>query len=217
LVLKARPKETAGLLLLVRRSPVDDGGALRRYPSAMRFQLNFIFLFALSMIARGAVLAQQAPTTSVPVTASVPPPSLNSSLVLLAGPDHPPVALSPTDFAAIPHVTLTVHNAHSNADETYSGVPLATLLAKLNAPLGSDLRGKEMTRYIIATGADHYSVVFSLAEIDPSFHAGQVIVADMRDGKPLGGDGPFRLVITDDKRPARWVHNLVTITLANAQ
>src|SRR5271154_2600618 len=153
----------------------------------MRFQLNFIFLVALLVMVRGALLAQQAPTS---VPASVPPAGPDNGLVLLAGLNHPPVAISPTDFATIPHVTLTVHNAHSNADETYAGVPLATLLAKLNAPLGSDLRGKQMTRYVLAAGADHYSVVFSLAEVDPSFHAGQVLVADLRDGKPLGGDGP---------------------------
>jgi hypothetical protein len=140
-----------------------------------------------------------------------------NSLTLRAAPELAPVILSPADFAAIPHVTLTVHNAHSNADETYSGVTLATLLAKVNAPLGSALRGKEMTRYVVASGSDGYSVVFSLAEADPAFHAGQVLVADARDGKPLGSDGPFRLVVTDDKRPARWVHNLVSITLSNAQ
>ena len=38
------------------------------------------------------------------------------------------------------HVTITVHNAHANADETYSGVPLAALLAKLDAPLGAFAR-----------------------------------------------------------------------------
>jgi len=183
----------------------------------MRLQPNFTFLVTLSLIACGAVLAQQAPTANETIAVPAPNPSSSGSLTLLAGPEHPPVVLSPADFAAIPHITLTVHNAHSNADETYAGVPLATLLAKLNAPLGSDLRGKQMTRYVLATGADHYSVVFSLAEVDPSFHAGQVLVADLRDGKLLGGDGPFRLVVTDDKRPARWVHNLVTITLANAQ
>jgi hypothetical protein len=50
-----------------------------------------------------------------------------------------------------------------------------------------------------------YRAVFALAESDPSFHAGEV-VADAMDGKPLDtGSGPFKLVITEDKRPARSV------------
>jgi hypothetical protein len=114
-------------------------------------------------------------------------------------------------------VNLTVHNTHTDADETYSGVPLAALLAKLNAPLGKDLHKEALAAYLIATGSDGYSVVLSLAEVDPSFHAGQVIVADARDSQPLGKSGPFQLIVSDDKRPARWVHNLVSITLQSAR
>ncbi len=37
------------------------------------------------------------------------------------------------------------------------------------------------------------------------------------DGKPIGDkDGPFRLVVSEDKRPARSVHNLVSIELRTA-
>jgi hypothetical protein len=139
------------------------------------------------------------------------------SLVLAASPDRAPVTLSPAEFRALPHVTITVHNGHTNAAETYSGVPLAALLAKVNAPLGNELRGEAMTSYVIATGSDGYSVVLSIAEVDPSFQEGQVLVADTRDGKPLGKNGPFQLIVSNDKRPARWVHNLESITLQRAQ
>lgn len=75
-----------------------------------------------------------------------------------------------------------------------------------------------MTSYVIATGSDGYAVVLSLAEVDPDFHQGQVLlVADTRDGQPLGKNGPFQLIVSDDKRPARWVHNLNSITLQHAQ
>jgi hypothetical protein len=139
--------------------------------------------------------------------------AVEGSLVLTADPSHPPVVLSPTDFHALPHITITVHNSHTNATETYSGIPLATLLEKVNAPLGKELHGDAMTSYLVATGSDGYSVVLSLAEADPSFHGGQVLVADARDGQSLGKSGPFQLIVSDDKRPARWVHNLVSITL----
>lgn len=60
-----------------------------------------------------------------------------------------------------------------------------------------------MTCYVVATGMDGYSVVLSLAEVDPDFRAGQVIVADSRDVKPLGKSRPYQLIVPDDKRPAR--------------
>ena len=123
------------------------------------------------------------------------------------------VTFSVADFHALPHVTISVHNGHTGATETYSGVPLATLLAKVNAPLGNELHGEAMTNYLIATGSDGYSVVLSLAEVDPDFHGGEVMVADTRDGQLLGENGPFQLIVSDDKRPARWVHNLTSISL----
>jgi hypothetical protein len=140
-----------------------------------------------------------------------------NSLVITAGADHEPLTLSPADFRALPHVTVTVRNGHTNASETYSGVPLATLLDKMKAPLGEGLRGDAMTSYIVASGSDGYSVVLSLAEVDPDLHQGQVLVADTRDGKPLEKNGPFQLVVSDDKRPARWVHNLTSITLQRSR
>ena len=148
---------------------------------------------------------------------TVSPAAAEGSLLLSAEPYHAAVVLSPADFRALPHATLTVHNGHTNRAETYSGVPLATLLAKVNAPLGKELRGEAMTSYLIAAGSDGYSVALSLAEVDPGFHEGQVLVADTRDGKPMGDRGPFQLIVSDDKRPARWVHNLMSITLTRGR
>jgi DMSO/TMAO reductase YedYZ molybdopterin-dependent catalytic subunit len=94
---------------------------------------------------------------------------------------------------------------------------LADLLEKYAAPLGKELRGAALANYVVATGADGYKVVYSLAEIDPSFHPGDVIIADRMDGKPLDTHtGPFRLVSTEDKRPARGVRNLVAIEVKAA-
>ena len=138
------------------------------------------------------------------------------SLVLTADRLHAPVVFSAAEFRALPHVNITLHNAHSNADETYSGVPLAALLAKLDAPLGEKLRGKALVNYIVATGSDGYSVVLSIAETDPSFHGGEILVADMRNGQPLTKSGSFQLIVSEDKRPARWVHNLVSISSQSA-
>jgi hypothetical protein len=45
-----------------------------------------------------------------------------------------------------------------------------------------------------------------------------VLVADTMNGKPLDArTGPFRLVVSDDKRPARSVRNLVSLELKAAE
>jgi DMSO/TMAO reductase YedYZ molybdopterin-dependent catalytic subunit len=91
------------------------------------------------------------------------------------------------------------------------------LLAKLGVPHGKDLMGKALAQYVVATGLDGYKSVVALGEIDPEFHPGQVLVCDGMDGKPLGATGPFRLVVTEDKRPARSVRNLVSLEVKTAE
>ena len=141
---------------------------------------------------------------------------VSSPLQIQSGSKH--IEFTPNALKAMPHKTVTVHNPHTNADETYSGVPLIDLLAGLGVPHGKDLHGKALSDYVVATGSDGYKAVLALAEIDPEFHPGEVLVADQMDGKPLDAKtGPFRLVVTEDKRPARSVHNLVSIEVKSAE
>ena len=140
-------------------------------------------------------------------------PNSKVSLLITGDAKHASLNLSLAEFRALPHVDVKVHNGHTNTDETYSGVPLVVLLAKVDAPLGENLRGKALTNYVVATGSDGYSVLLSLAEVDPMFHDGQIVVADSRDGQPLTTSGPFQLIVSEDKRPARWVRNLVSIAV----
>ena len=153
--------------------------------------------------------AQQAPT---------PAASFSNDVLSLLAAAHDPLRLTAADLKALPHTSVTFHNAHTNTDETYSGVRLADLLAKMGAPLGADLRGKALSDYVVASGADGYKAVLALGEVDPSFHPGEVVVADTMDGKPLDAHtGPFKLVVTEDRRPARSVRNLVALELKSAQ
>ena len=145
---------------------------------------------------------------------TVSPISTKAGLLVSAYPYHDPVGFSFADLKAMPHITATFHNAHTNADETYSGVRLADLLAKLGAPLGNELRGQALANYVVATGSDGYQALLALAEVDPSFHPGEVLVADTMNGKALDEhSGPLKLVVTEDQRPARSVRNLTTIEL----
>ncbi|HKI26707.1 MAG TPA: molybdopterin-dependent oxidoreductase [Candidatus Sulfotelmatobacter sp.] len=146
------------------------------------------------------------------------PATAPADSLLVVAPHHDPWRLASPDLKTMPHITVTIHNSHTNADETYSGVRLADLLGKMGALLGDRLRGEALADYIVATGSDGYKAVLALAEIDPSFHPGEVLVADAMGGKPLDAhSGPFKLVVTEDKRAARSVRNLVSIELRSAQ
>jgi hypothetical protein len=79
------------------------------------------------------------------------------------------------------------------------------------------VRGKVMLSYVVIGASDNYHVVITLPEIDPSFTDHVVLIADRRNGAPIGtADGPYRLVVPFDKRDARWVKNVTTIELLNA-
>ncbi len=122
---------------------------------------------------------------------------------------------TPATLANLPHVTVTVHNEHTKADDTYSGVPLMDLLTPLGVPAGP--HGAAMRIYLVAEGSDRYKAVYSLAEVNPAVQDSTVIVADTENGQPLASDGPLKLIDTRDKHPARWVRNLVAIKVMTAE
>jgi hypothetical protein len=140
-------------------------------------------------------------------------PSSPSTQLTIKTYDGKTLTLSPDELAALPHKSVEVFNAHSKAKETYSGVPLADLLSKVDVPLGEKVRGKLFLIGIIAEGTDHYGVLYSLSEVDPSLHTGDVIVADKLDGQKLEKDGAFKMVSSEERRPARWVRNLTSISV----
>jgi hypothetical protein len=95
-------------------------------------------------------------------------------------------------------------------------VALAELLKRAGLPSGENLRGKSMSLCVVASAADGYHAVFSLAELDASIGGEQVLVVDTVDGAALpAGQGPLRLVVPSDKRPARWVRMVQSITLVS--
>ena len=122
---------------------------------------------------------------------------------------------TPSALAALPHTSITVFNIHAKVNQTYSGVPLIDLLIPLGVP--AKPHGKDLRLYLVAEGADGYKAVYSVAEVNPDLHDATVIVADSLDGKPIGDSGPLLLVATGDKRPARWVRNLVAVWVLAAE
>ena len=103
-------------------------------------------------------------------------------------------------------------------DHTYTGVVLAEILQKAGATMGNDLKGENLTKFISVDASDGYQVVFALAELDKSFTDRTIILANMMDGKPLpAGDGPFRIIVQDEKKPARCIKQVTGIKVMFAK
>jgi DMSO/TMAO reductase YedYZ molybdopterin-dependent catalytic subunit len=132
----------------------------------------------------------------------------------ISGAATTPLVLTVADLKSMPRKKLAVVNPHNNKTESYEGVLLEDLLRKAGVTQGENLRGAAMASYVLAEATDGYRVVFSLAELDSGVVESEVIVADTMDGAALGAkEGPFRLIVPHEKRPARWVRMLKSITV----
>lgn len=119
-------------------------------------------------------------------------------------------------IAALTHVAVDVLDHDKPAH--FEGVPLAAVLSLAGIQLGETLRGPRMSEMLLVEAADGYKVVFALAETDPAFATREIILADKRDGKPLDmREGPWRIVASGDKRPARWVRQVITLKVISAR
>jgi DMSO/TMAO reductase YedYZ molybdopterin-dependent catalytic subunit len=119
-----------------------------------------------------------------------------------------PLKITLADMSKFPEKEITARD-RDGKDHAYKGTLLASVLSSAGVTLGKDLRGENLAKYVIIKAVDGYEVVYSLAEVDPEFSAGTVLLATHVDGKPLpAGEGPFRLVNPHDKRPARWIRQI---------
>jgi DMSO/TMAO reductase YedYZ molybdopterin-dependent catalytic subunit len=126
------------------------------------------------------------------------------------------LALTADDLAKMPRAS--VKTTSGRMETVYDGVWLHEVLKKAGVPQGSELRGKALSSYVIAEAQDGYQVVFSLAELDPSFIDNEVLLADSANGQPLSGaQGRFRLLVPKDKPAARSVRKLTKIEVVQVR
>jgi len=116
--------------------------------------------------------------------------------------------LSLDALRAMPQVELR-GRIHDGPELVFRGPALDAVLALAGAPQGHDLRGPALRLVVLAEARDGYAVVYSLAELSPGLGGRRGIVAVEQDGKPLSDeDGPFRVVLEGEGRPARWIRQL---------
>jgi hypothetical protein len=124
--------------------------------------------------------------------------------------------LTRADIEALPRVRVTT--AVSGVATTFEGVSLRAVLEKAVVGYGEALKGKRMASCLLVEAADGYRVVFALPELDPAFTDRQVILAFVKDGKPLDDkEGPYRIVIADEKRMARWIRQVTRLKIVDVQ
>lgn len=133
-----------------------------------------------------------------------------SSQIIVRVNDARPVKLEGSNLAELPRQTAVLKD-HGRQIK-YEGVLLQDVLAHNGVDFGKGLRGNQLSSYVVAIGTDGYQVVYSLADFDPTITNSAIILADKRDGRPLGAnEGPLRIIVPEDKRPARSVRLLKEI------
>lgn len=121
-----------------------------------------------------------------------------------------PLALTSELLHRLPRLEVAT-NDHETA-ATFEGVSLRTLLSEAKVPEGKEIRGEYLSWVVVVDAADGYRAVYALAEFDPAFTPDRALLVDTRDGKPLAAsEAPLRIVLPEEKRPARWVRQVVRI------
>jgi hypothetical protein len=106
---------------------------------------------------------------------------------------------------------------HGGPERSYDGALLADILALAGAPLGDKLHGKALELYLVVEAADGYRAVYALPELDPAFNDRPITLACRCDGAPLDAkSGPFQIVAPGEKKGARWVRGVTSLTVMRA-
>jgi hypothetical protein len=176
-----------------------------------------IFATAALLLAPTALLAQtprqqdhaeQHMADAMPEKAPVPPSKFLN--ITFKGRT---TTLTVEDLIKMPQVTVHVHNAHRNTDEEYTGPLVSDVLAKAGLTSTRETEPLILHSTVVATGTDHYFVLFSCAELEPSFTTGQSIIAVMKAGLPDTEGGVIQLINANAAKPARWVHGLTNLNI----
>jgi hypothetical protein len=124
--------------------------------------------------------------------------------------------LGSADIAKLPRKTVRARE-HNGAESTFEGVALIEFLKLAGVPVGEKLRGKAVSNYLVVDGSDGYRAVFAIPELDPAYTDQVILLADRRDGIPLSdAEGPLRMVVPQEKRQARWVRQVTSLTVYQA-
>jgi hypothetical protein len=131
--------------------------------------------------------------------------------IVIKGPRGRSETVSPADIKAMRQASVTVPYGDK---ATFTGPVIGDFLAEVGAPSDVRLHGPPVNQIVVVTGQDGFTTVLSLAETEKSFRDQPIILADQENGKPLDArQGPYRLVIGGELKPARSVYAVTEIEL----
>ncbi|AXY75333.1 molybdopterin-binding protein [Paraflavitalea soli] len=139
------------------------------------------------------------------------------AFIKVTGEVKTPLQLTMTDLTKM-KATMATLKDRDGIDHRYTGIAVQDILNQAGVTTGKELRGENLSKYLLVRCADGYEVVFSLAELDSAFTDRTVILAYEVDSKPLAADkGPFRLVVPGEKKPARSCMQVVELVVRFAK
>lgn len=144
------------------------------------------------------------------------PASTSAPALTVRGIDVRETKFSVADFASLPRRTITVHDK-DDAEVKYEGVAVQDVLTEAGMKFGQSIRGPRLRDFLLAESGGSYAVVFALPEISDEFARSTVLIADRINGQPLPErDGPFRIIAPQDKKHARWIRNVTSLTILSS-
>jgi hypothetical protein len=117
------------------------------------------------------------------------------------------------EIAKLPRTSVRAKD-EKGKDSLWEGAALHELLQAGGVKFGDAIRGKALENYLLVESLDGYRVLFALPELDPGFTTQTILLADRRDGQPLGEfEGKLRIVIPAEKRHGRWVRQVISLSI----
>lgn len=135
-----------------------------------------------------------------------------SSSFTVSGLVAAPMTLTVSDLRKLTNTTVTVTLRTDKGTQgvySYTGPLLYTVLAKAGLVPNTSFKNDLLRQFVTVGGTDNYQVTVGMAEIAPNFGRQQIILAYLRNGKPLAADeGAVRLIVPGDALAGRWVSNV---------
>lgn len=136
------------------------------------------------------------------------------TVLTVSGDVEHPYVVTMAEYAGLPHLRVRARGGHDTTESDFDGVLLTEFLRRAGMKFLPDVRGERVTTAVVVQGSDSYRAVFSVAELDTAFTDRRTVLADRMNGKPLpAANGPLCLVVPGEKHHARWVRQVVSLTV----
>jgi molybdate transport system substrate-binding protein len=218
----------AGVVYVTDVTPQVAGQVLT-IPIPPPFNQIAVYPIAVTKTSQNAALAQKfvdfvvSPVGKAALSArgfiTMAPKGGYAAALTVSGLVMKPATYTVKDLETLPAVTdrITLRSDTGTlGTHTYTGVLLNTVIQQ-TVPISNTSFKNDVLRQFVTIGAtDGYQVTVAMAEILPQFGNQQILLAYLRDGKPLGADeGAVRLIVPGDVLAGRAVTNVDSVVVGS--